>query len=117
MLNKSNSISDFGEIQWPLYTIYLISLVIIYYIIRNGVKFSGKVATYTALAPYIFFVILVIRGFMLPGGYEGFLLCITPNFDKLADPEAWIAAFVQVFFQMGLGCGILINMASLKPRN
>ena len=93
------------------------SLLTIYYIIRKGIKVSGKVAVYTALAPYFFFIILLLRGFTLPGGYEGFLLCITPNFSKLLDPGVWIAAFVQAFFQLGLGCSILVNLASMKSKN
>ena len=39
----------------------------IMYNIRGGVELSGKVAQYTATAPYVILIILLIRGLFLPG--------------------------------------------------
>lgn len=39
----------------------------IMYNIRGGVALSGKVAVYTATAPYVILIILLIRGLFLPG--------------------------------------------------
>lgn len=59
----------------------------------------------------------MLKGFTLPGGYEGFLLCLTPKLDKIYDPSVWVTAFVQAFFQLNVGCGVIINLTSLKPKS
>ena len=41
----------------------------------------------TALAPYVFLTIFLIRGMMLPGSLNGILFFITPNFSALLNPR------------------------------
>ncbi len=47
------------------------SVLICYYIVKNGVKASGKIIAFTSLSPYLFLLILLIRGMFLEGANEG----------------------------------------------
>jgi SNF family Na+-dependent transporter len=66
-----------------LFALYTLSLFICYIIVKNGVKTSGKVAIFTALSPYFFFIVLAIRGIFLDGAIEGIKYLFVPDFSKL----------------------------------
>lgn len=40
-----------------------------------------------------------------------------PDFDRLTDPQTWLAASGQIFFSLSVGFGIIINYASYLKRN
>ena len=116
MLNKSGSINEFGGINIPLFFLYIMSMFVCYFVVKNGVKTSGKIITFTALMPYFFFVVLAIRGVFLDGAGTGILYLLTPKLGKLFTAEIWIDAVVQVFYQMTVACSGIINLSSLKPK-
>ena len=84
--------------------------------IKNGVKTSGKIIVFTALVPYFFFLILLIRAFFLEGAVVGLKYLLVPDFSKLFGFQIWIDAIVQVFYQMTVACSGIINLSSLKPK-
>jgi SNF family Na+-dependent transporter len=55
------------------------SLVICYFVIRKGVKTSGKIITFTAIAPYFLFIILFLRGIFLDGAGRGIKYLFMPD--------------------------------------
>ena len=69
ILNRSESINNFGSINFGLFFFYILSLYVCYLIVRKGVKTSGKIVIVTVMVPYIFFVLL-IRGTFLEGTVE-----------------------------------------------
>ena len=85
-------------------------------VIKNGVKTSGKIIMVTALLPYVFFTILLLRGFFLSGAGTGLKYLLLPDFTKLFALEIWIDAIVQVFYQMTVACSGIINLSSMKPK-
>ena len=40
-----------------------------------------------------------------------------PDFEKLSDPQTWLAASGQIFFSLSVGFGIIVNYASYLRRN
>ena len=46
-----------------------------------------QVVYVTATLPYIILTILLIRGCLLPGAVDGIKYFITPNLDRLSDPN------------------------------
>lgn len=91
------------------------SVGVCYYIIAKGVKQSGKIVVFTALFPYILFVIMFVRGISLPGAVNGLKMLFQFK-GNLLSPTVWFEAIIQVFYQLTLACSGIIHMSSMKPK-
>ncbi|XP_048245750.1 creatine transporter-like [Haliotis rufescens] len=112
VLSISSGLDQLGGIKWELALCLLVTWIFIFGSLAKGIKTIGKVVYVTATLPYAFLFILLVRGLTLPGGPQGILFYITPDFSKLLDVQVWVGACVQVFFSLGPGYGGLISMAS-----
>jgi SNF family Na+-dependent transporter len=79
-VSKYASYEELTTIYWPLLAIFLISWVIIYYLIKGGTDTTGKIAVYTVSLPYILLTVLLIRVLMLEGCEIGFKYLLIPDF-------------------------------------
>ncbi|XP_043270950.1 sodium- and chloride-dependent glycine transporter 1 isoform X2 [Venturia canescens] len=112
VLEISEGVHEIGGIVWPLFTCNLISWIVIYLCISNGVKSVGKVVYFTATFPFLVLFVLFIRGVTLPGAMDGILFYINPKWSELTNLRVWADAAVQIFFSLGPGWGGIVNMAS-----
>ncbi|KAK2165877.1 hypothetical protein NP493_1343g00036 [Ridgeia piscesae] len=112
VLGISQGISDVGTIKWDLALCLLFAWIVILVCIWNGIKTSGKVMYFTATSPYIFMLILLIRGAMLPGAGNGIKFYLTPNMTKLQNMEVWVDAGTQIFFSSSIALGALTALGS-----
>ncbi|XP_034950480.1 sodium- and chloride-dependent glycine transporter 1-like [Chelonus insularis] len=112
ILQISSGIHEIGGIVWPLFTCNLVSWIIIFLCICNGVKSVGKVVYFTATFPFLILFILLIRGVTLPGAMDGIWFYITPKWSELTNLRVWADAAIQIFFSLGPGWGGIVNMAS-----
>ncbi|CAG0897646.1 unnamed protein product [Cyprideis torosa] len=62
MLRRSDSMEDYGTLQWPLVLCLLFAWFMVGGSLIKGVKSSGKVVYFTALFPYVVLVALLIKG-------------------------------------------------------
>ena len=62
------------------------------------------------------FLVLVVRALFLEGAADGLNALFTPNWQALADPDVWIAAYSQIFFSLSIAFGIMITYASYRKR-
>ena len=85
-------------------------------IVRKGVKSSGKIIIFTAISPYFFFIVLLVRAIFLDGAIEGISYLFEPKWEKLFGFEIWVDAAVQVFFQFNIAISGNINLSSMKPK-
>ena len=99
-----------------LFLLYIGSMALCYFVIKNGAKTSGKIIIVTASTPFVIFFILVIRGLFLEGALEGIIFLFKPKWELLADYTIWIDATTQVFYQLTLGLGTMCNLSTAKPR-
>ncbi len=116
ILHQSSSIDEFGGINPFLFAIYVCSLIICHFVIKEGAKTSGKVIIFTASAPFVMFFILVLRGLFLDGAMEGIIFLFKPNWSLLWSPSIWIDATTQVFYQLTIGVGTMVNLSTQKAR-
>ncbi|XP_046332791.2 sodium- and chloride-dependent glycine transporter 2-like [Haliotis rufescens] len=116
-LGISSGINYLGPIKWELALCLLASWVIIFVCVVRGVRSVGKAVYVTATVPYVILIVLLIRGLTLPGGTEGALFYITPNFSKLLEIQVWLEACLQVFYSLGPAWGCIITMASYTKFN
>lgn len=80
--------------------------------IGNGIERACKVLM---PALFILLIILVFRSLTLPGGAEGLIRFLTPDFSKV-DGGMINAALSQAFFSLSLGLGAMITYGSYISR-
>ncbi|KAL4239956.1 hypothetical protein ACF0H5_000753 [Mactra antiquata] len=112
VLRKSEGLEDMGSMQWHLVLSNFIGWIIVGACLIKGVQSLGKVVYVTATAPYVLLTIILIRGLTLDGSINGIIWYLTPDFEKLASPQVWLEAAVQVFYSLGPAYGGVITMAS-----
>ncbi|WP_409500866.1 sodium-dependent transporter [Mannheimia glucosida] len=98
-----------AAVTGPLIAVWLIAIVVLSMGVKKGLAGASKV-----LMPLLIvtFTILVIYALTLPGATKGLDALFTPNWEKLADPSVWIAAYGQIFFSLSVGFGIMVTYAS-----
>lgn len=108
----ANGISfDFvGMVVGPLIAVWIIALIVLA---------LGIAKTSSILMPVlvVMFIILVISSLFLPGATKGLDALFTPNWEKLADPSVWIAAYGQIFFSLSICFGIMITYSSYLKKD
>jgi SNF family Na+-dependent transporter len=116
ILEQSKSINDFEGINPFLFVLYAASLLICHFIVKNGVKSSGKIITITAISPFVLIFILLIRSLFLNGTQQALTYLFSPKWEKIWEGQIWVDAMIQVFYQFGLGVGTLFCVSCLNPR-
>ncbi|GMT15082.1 hypothetical protein PFISCL1PPCAC_6379, partial [Pristionchus fissidentatus] len=117
VLYQTDSIDEFGGIQWELLTIMFFAWLIIYFALWKGITSARKFVYFCALFPYFLIFVLLIRGLTLDGASTGISFYLTPNMTKLADTTVWKDAGTQVFYSYGVGFGALIALGSHNKRD
>lgn len=105
----------FAEFTGSLYPLlfFMITLAITTFVISKGIK-KGIEKLALILMPMFagLLVILAIYSLTLPGAGEGLSFYLTPDFSVLGNPTVWVFGFVQAFFSLAVGYGILLTYAS-----
>ena len=79
VLHQSESISHFEAINPYLFIIYIGSLCVCHFIVKDGAKTSGKIVTITASMPFAILSVLILRGLFLEGAMEGISYLFKPK--------------------------------------
>ncbi|XP_071821966.1 sodium- and chloride-dependent glycine transporter 2-like isoform X2 [Apostichopus japonicus] len=109
---EAASMGETGGIVWPLAGCLAAAWIIVYVCLIKGIKSSGKVVYVTATFPYLVLLILLILGLTLPGHEKGIQFFITPDWERVADPQIWLAAAIQIFYSLSAAWGGLITLSS-----
>ncbi|XP_046557787.1 sodium- and chloride-dependent glycine transporter 2-like isoform X1 [Haliotis rubra] len=116
-LEITRGLEYLGPIKMELALCLLASWIVVFLCTIKGVRSVGKAVYVTATFPYIILIVLLIRGLTLPGGTDGALFYITPNFSKLLEIQVWLEACLQVFYSLGPAWGCIITMSSYNKFN
>lgn len=101
-----------GAPIWYLVLALFATWVMTFLGLVKSVKSLGKVQYVTALFPYVFLLVLLIRGAMLPNAVDGILFLLVPEWSRLLDVKVWYDAFGQVFFSFAVATGQIVTLSS-----
>ncbi|XP_072518607.1 sodium- and chloride-dependent GABA transporter 2-like [Salminus brasiliensis] len=115
VLAISAGIEVLGSVNWEILLCLLAAWIACYFCIWKGVKSTGKAEYFTAIFPYVMMLLLLLRSLTLPGALYGVQYYLYPQPSRLADPQVWIDAGMQIFFSYSLGAGSLTVLGSYNP--
>jgi neurotransmitter:Na+ symporter, NSS family len=97
----------------PLALVWIAVLITMALGVQRGI---GAVAVIFIPLLVIAFAALVVQALLLPGAAVGLEALFSPDWEALADPSVWGAAFGQIFFSLSIGFGIMITYSSYVAR-
>ncbi|XP_071052118.1 sodium-dependent nutrient amino acid transporter 1-like isoform X2 [Onthophagus taurus] len=109
---KDEIYTGLGVPEWRLTLCLIFSYFVLFVIIRNGIKSSGKAAYFLAIFPYVVMFALLGRAVTLQGAGTGMLYFIEPKWEKLLEAQVWYAAVTQCFFSLNVGFGTITMFSS-----
>ena len=118
--------ADSSIFNWQVYLASLAIWLIVYFCVWKGVKSSSYIVWITVPAPFFFILVMVIKGFTLPGmglGVRMYLLGHDvndepPNWgEKIGHMDMWAEAMGQIFFSIGICMGTMTSYSSYNAVN
>ncbi|KAI6208729.1 Sodium-and chloride-dependent creatine transporter 1 [Aphelenchoides besseyi] len=110
--HATESIFNFGGMQWEIFGLHAITWLSIYFAIWKGITNANKFIYFCATFPYVIIIILMGRSLTLDGALDGIKYYITPDLERFISLSLWRDAATQVFFSCGVGFGTLIALGS-----
>jgi NSS family neurotransmitter:Na+ symporter len=98
------------------------SAINIFFVYRGLSKGIEKFCSYAMPLMAVCALVILVRVLTLPsngpgqGVLDGLNFMWNPDFDKLSNPQTWLAAGGQIFFSLSVGFGVIINYASYLRR-
>jgi len=114
VLNMSESMEETGAPVWHLVLTCALVWTVVFFALLKGVSSLGKVMYFVTTFPYIMMTAFVINGAMLEGAGDGIKYYLTPDWEKLQEPQVWADAATQLFFSLSACTGGLIAMGSFN---
>ncbi|KAI6204012.1 Sodium-and chloride-dependent creatine transporter 1 [Aphelenchoides besseyi] len=96
--HATESIFNFGGMQWEIFGLHVITWLSIYFAICKGITNANKFIYFCATFPYVIIIILMGRSLTLDGAADGIRYYVTPDLTRLMDIVVWRDAGTQVFF-------------------
>ncbi|XP_078497437.1 sodium-dependent neutral amino acid transporter SLC6A17 isoform X1 [Lissotriton helveticus] len=116
-LNISDTIDDGGGLNWRMTLCLLFAWSLVGLAMIKGIQSSGKVMYFSSLFPYVVLICFLVRSLLLKGAVDGIMHMLTPQLEKMLDPQVWREAATQVFFALGLGFGGVIAFSSYNKKD
>lgn len=113
-INNGVSFEFVGMVVGPLIAVWVISLLVLALGVQKGIAKSSSLLMPVLV---VMFLVLVVYSLTLPGAEKGLDALFTPNWEKLADPSVWIAAYGQIFFSLSICFGIMITYSSYLKKD
>ena len=115
-LNHTGALSSefVPNMFFGLILVWALSLLIMAGGIRKGIEIANKICIPLLV---VLFGIMVFKAVTLPGAAIGLQAFFEPNWERMADPNVWLAAYGHVFFSLSIGFGIMVTYASYLKRN
>ena len=100
-------------VLFPLIGVWVVTLVILAGGVKRGIERANLVMIPLLV---VIFLAIVVRAVTLEGAADGLNAFFTPDWEALAHPNVWMAAYAQVFFSLSIAFGIMITYSSYLRR-
>ena len=107
ILNKEEyDLEALGGLETELLIVLGIAILSLFVLAAGGTKSVGRVCYVLVPVCYLLITTLVIHACLSPGGSQGVLTFLQPDWRYLKEPGTWLEAASQAIFslQLGLGC-------------
>ncbi len=109
-LKTTSSLTEFGGISWPILIATLVVALMSWFVLVREVKDGiERICSWFMPMLAVIMMIFALTVCFLPGGMEGWIYYLKPDFSKLANPSLWRDIFGQLFFSLSLGLGIIVG--------
>lgn len=106
ILDQGDSgLENIGHFDSMLLLVLAIASLTTFVLVVAGTKAIGKVSILTVPACLMLIVTLTVRSCLAPGGPQGVLTLLNPDWTVLKDPTVWMEATGQLIFSLQLGLG------------
>ncbi|HSX25578.1 MAG TPA: sodium-dependent transporter, partial [Chlamydiales bacterium] len=110
VLQITPNVGEFGSFSKSIFiataAVGLLSWVILRRPVRDGIE---RICSFFMPLMVLIMTAFAIAVCLLPGGMQGWVYYLKPNFHKLLDIELWRDVFGQLFFSLSLGLGIIVG--------
>jgi SNF family Na+-dependent transporter len=119
-------ITSHSVFSWQVFLACIAVWIIVYFCIWKGVNSSSYIVWVTVPLPCLFIMVMVVKGFTLPGmevGVRMYLMGLNAQGEapdwgqKLGQMDMWAEAMGQNFFSLGICMGTMASYASFNPKN
>ena len=103
--------SGLGSVQPRLAIALLVQYVLLFLAIQQGVEHVQRVVMVTMPLPFILLAGLLVYGATLEGAGDGVEAYLSVDATAIANPRAWVDAYSQVFYGLGIGLAGIIAVS------
>ena len=103
-----------GGLFWLVVICFLVNFAIIYRGVSRGIEVFCK---WAMPALIICAVVILVRVLTLPNISTGLGFMWNPRWEKLLEPQVWLAAAGQIFFSLSVGFGLILCYSSYLRKN
>jgi NSS family neurotransmitter:Na+ symporter len=109
-LKVTPSLKEFGSLSLLVFLPTLGTATLSYFVMVRSVR-EGIERVCSIFMPLLVLIMVTfaIVATCLPGGLDGWVYYLKPNFTRLGDPLLWRDVFGQLFFSLSLGLGIIVG--------
>lgn len=97
----------------PLIVVWAGVFVIMLAGVKKGIEWANRIFIPLLV---VMFLAIVIRAITLDGALEGLDVFFRPDWQALATPGVWVAAYGHIFFSLSIGFAIMITYSSYLPK-
>jgi neurotransmitter:Na+ symporter, NSS family len=109
-LHITPTLQEGGKVAWPIFfataAVGAVAWMVLRYPVRSGIE---KICSFFMPLMVVMMTIFAVMVCFLPGGMQGWVYYLKPNFEKLLDFSLWRDVFGQLFFSLSLGLGIVVG--------
>ncbi|CAG0917978.1 unnamed protein product [Notodromas monacha] len=110
-----HTFTSYGSVMNRIFVCLFLAWLVSTVCVLKNINFAGKIVYVTCWLPILIAVVLLFRVLGLTGKENGMQAYVAPEYKYMYDGMVWFRAGATMMFSLGLGFGILPNLAAYNP--